>query len=94
MNPNDPIKIAIGVFLLLTGTLLAIKAYPTPVPLVLSSVPAGISFRPGQELPQAGLPWEVFLGYFRLLMSSMVMVNLGALMLYSGLTRAGGAKTA
>ena len=87
MNIKDPGKVLLGLVLLVAGTLLAIKGYPTPAPIVLASAREGMTFRPGQTPPQSGLPWEVFVGYFRTLLATMVVMHIGALLVYSGLTR-------
>lgn len=87
MNPRDPAKIGLGLFLVVVGTWLSVRHYPTPASIIMPAAHPGVPMRPGQDIPMMGLSWDVFLGYFRLLLAMMCVVNVGAFLLYSGASR-------
>ena len=87
---RDPFKIFLGVLLVCLGTFMAVKGFPTPTPIILAPTHGtGGPLLPGHEPVQNGLPWEVFVRYFQFLLLSLATVNIGVVLVYSGLTSQG-----
>ena len=73
-------KMILGIVLVASGNLLAIKGYPDvpPVTLPAHTVPGHL----GAGAPDLFVMNEALPNYFRLLMLSLALVNVGAIFLY------------
>ena len=73
-------KMILGIVLIASGNLLAIKGYPS-VPMV--TLPAHAApMQPGTGVPDVASLSEALPQYFKLLMLSLALVNVGAVFLY------------
>lgn len=82
---RDMVKVVLGVLLIFAGNFLALKGVPD-LPNLVTPAHAGVSF-PGSDqagsLMQLITDTDVNLGkYVKLLMCSLLLVNVGALLLY------------
>ena len=90
MNPSTSrvLKIVLGAVFVFAGSVFAIRMFPSPNPVVLPSshiMPTHVM--PGTSAAgECTLPWSVFTQYFKFLLLCLALANLGAVLIYAGLT--------